>query len=114
MNDAILLAMIQECIRHGKAVVYAHVMPKHGSKGFTIRQGIQSILVGQIIEMYPERDRVLICGEASDLKIDSRFIGVFIHSSVRVEWRQDAQVVIITMYRPDKHYWTDHETRRRT
>ena len=113
MEKTVLLSMIQECIRQGKAVVGTHVMPKHGGEGFTVRQGIESILAGEIIEVYPDRDRVLICGQASGVKIDKRFVGNYIHSSVRIEWNMQAQqVVVVTMYRPDGNNWKNQYTRK--
>jgi len=106
--------MVQQCVREGKYVVSVHAQTKHTTvERFTVAQGISALLNGEVIEFYPDRDRALICGKSEGIQYHEEYIGNYIHVTVRVELRRNAQVVVISMYRPSVNEWSDYHTRKR-
>jgi hypothetical protein len=95
---------VRTCIQEQRFVVPNHARTGHTiNEGFTVRQGIGALLNGEVIEEYSERDRLLFCGPGSGLRQDSRFCTTYIHIVVEID--EDAQVVIVTMYRPKVEEW---------
>jgi hypothetical protein len=110
-ENAVLLAMIQECIRTGRYTYTPHALGKHPpAEGFTPDQALASIMSGAIIEHYESESRCLTCGEAPGLKPSKDFISTYIHCVCKYDNIQ--QVVVITMYRPRSDQWVNHFRRR--
>ncbi len=81
---------------------------QHGLKeGFGERQMVEAILSGQIIERYPERQRVLICGRAT---LEPK---TWIYLHIVCEQNYSDQVELVTAYIPDELEWEKPPLKRR-
>ncbi len=112
INNELLLAWIQTCIEEGRYHFTDHALTKHTMEdGFTPRQALEAIQRGTVIERRDDECRCLLCGEASGLRLDPKFVTTYIHSVIR--WDSVREVVVITMYRPKSTEWQNQFTRRR-
>jgi len=104
-----MVQYVRSCVAEQRFVVTDHAQRGHTlAEGFTVRQGIEALMGGELIEDYSGRqgnvDRLLFCGTASGLKLDTtRFFTTYIHVVVEVE--EATQIVVVTMYRPDVNRW---------
>lgn len=109
--NALLLAMIRECIREGRFVFTPHALTKHPTvEGFTPRQALEAINNGDIIEHRPADERCLIAGTASGLDLSKEYVAAYIHCVCQYD--DIRQVLIITMYRPKRDEWASWSRRR--
>lgn len=67
---------------------------------------VSAIMEGQVVEAYPERQRMLICGQVTIEEED-----LFLH--VVCEYRYDTQIDIVTAYIPNTIEWDTPPTRRK-
>lgn len=68
-------------------------------EGFTRQDIVDAIMSGQVIEEYPDRSRVLICGRTT---LSSQ-VTIYLH--VLCEYSDPLYVEIITAYIPDERIW---------
>jgi hypothetical protein len=101
------LEAIQRLVEAKKYQIKLHAV-QHGLKeGFGEKQIVEAILSGQIIEQYPERRRVLICGRAS---LEPR-TWVYLH--IVCEQNYPDQIELVTAYIPDELEWEKPPLKRR-
>jgi len=106
-----MVQYVHSCIRGQRFVVTDHARSEHTiAEGFTVRQGIEALLRGAVIEEYSTRHRMLFCGEGHGLKLDTRFFTTYVHVVVQIE--EETQIVVITMYRPKVSEWKSPWKRR--
>jgi len=79
-------------------------------EGFTVGQGIDALMRGEVLADYSERNRLLFCGEERGLKLDKRFCTTYIHIVVEID--RNADIVVVTMYRPSVVEWKTAWKRR--
>jgi hypothetical protein len=109
-NEALLLAFIQESVRAGRFFITSHAVSRHPiEEGFTVRQALDSIINGQIIENRRSESRCLISGRAAKLEAKPRFVENYIHCICRYD--DISRIVIIAMYRPGVDHWINDDTR---
>ncbi|HLF90940.1 MAG TPA: DUF4258 domain-containing protein [Anaerolineales bacterium] len=81
---------------------------QHGLKeGFGEREIVEAILSGRLIEQYPERKRVLVCGKASFE------MGLLSWLHVVCEQNYPDQIEIVTAYVPAELEWEEPPFKRR-
>lgn len=106
-----MVQYVHSCIQGQRFVVTDHARNEHTiAEGFTVRQGIEALLRGTVIEEYSTRHRMLFCGEGHGLKLDTRFFTTYVHVVVQIE--EETQIVVITMYRPKISEWKSPWKRR--
>ncbi len=106
-----MVQFVHTCIREQRFVVSDHARTGHTlAEGFTVRQGIEALLNGEVIEEYSTRDRMLFSGAGSGVTLDRQFCTTYIHVVVEIE--EGAQLVVITMYRPSVDEWRTPSKRR--
>jgi hypothetical protein len=79
------------------------------NEGFTLEQAIHVVVSGTVIEADVRRNRWLFCGTVPGIRPESRFRGRWLH--VSVERDDDADVTIVTMYRPLVRRWRTERDR---
>lgn len=106
-----MVQYVHACIREQRFVITDHARNDHTvAEGFTVRQGIEALLHGAVIEEYSTRNRMLFCGEGQGVPSDTRFFTTYIH--IVVEMEEEAQIVVVTMYRPKVSEWRSPWKRR--
>ncbi|MCE7990040.1 MAG: DUF4258 domain-containing protein [Caldilinea sp. CFX5] len=90
---------IRQLIRARRYQIKLHAVQHALQEGFGEKEMIAAILTGLIVETYPERNRVLICGKAM---FD---VGMELYLHVVCEQNYPDQVELITAYIPSKHEW---------
>lgn len=111
ISDELLLQWIRTCISEGRFHFTQHALTHHPmAEGFTARQVLEAIEHGSIIERRDAEGRCLVCGKAAGLAVEPAFITTYLHCVV--QWDDERQVVIITMYRPKSAEWQNPFTRR--
>ncbi len=98
---------IQERVRSGQYLVKSHAILHAVKEGFDRQDMVDAVLNGRIIEAYPERDRVLICGLTSL----SSSTAIYLH--VVCECDDPIYVEFISAYIPDEIVWENPPYRRR-
>lgn len=97
---------IQQLIRAKRYQVKLHAVQHALKEGFSERDMLEAILDGRIIEEYPDRRRVLVCGQTV---VDD--ILVYLH--VVCEQNYPDQIELVTAYFPDEREWETPPFRRR-
>ena len=101
------IEIIRQLVENKRYQVKLQALQHAIKEGFGEKDIIEAILSGHIIETYQERQRVLICGQAT--------IGpdtvVYLH--VVCEQNYIDQVEFVTAYIPDEHEWGKLPFRRR-
>jgi hypothetical protein len=101
------LETIHRLVKAKRYQVKLHAV-QHGLKeGFGEKQMIEAILSGQIIEQYPERQRILICGQTM-LELKTQ---IYLH--IVCEQNYPDQIELITAYIPDELEWETPPLKRR-
>ncbi len=110
MDDPAAIAEIRLCVEVGKFAMDEEHCDEHMfNEGFVIRQAIQVVVSGDVIEADTRRNRWLFCGTVRDMEQQARFRGWWLHVSVE---RDDATgVAIVTMYRPRVQLWRTERDR---
>lgn len=97
---------IQQLIRAKRYQVKLHAVQHALKEGFSERDMLEAILDGRIIEEYPDRQRVLVCGQTI---VDE--ILVYLH--VVCEQNYPDQIELVTAYFPDEREWEIPPFKRR-
>lgn len=97
---------IQQLVAANKYQIKLHAVQHALKEGFDEQEMIKAILNGRIIEEYPNRQRVLICGQAAVTNIT-----LYLH--VVCEQNYSDQVEIVTAYIPDESEWEKPPFRRK-
>lgn len=106
-----VVADIRERVTSGQYEIdFEHVDYHVASEGFTLDDVESAVGTGEVIEAAPERDRWLFCGAVPSLRHDARFLNRWLH--VSVERDADAEVTVVTAYRPDRRQWRTARRRR--
>lgn len=101
------IEIICQLVRTKRYQVKLHAVQHALKESFGEQEMVESILSGQIIEEYPERHRVLICGQTA-------LEGISIYLHVVCEQNYPDQIELITAYIPDEREWKKPPfTRRR-
>jgi len=98
---------IRQLIRASRYQVKLHAVQHALQEGFDESAMCEAILNGIIIESYPERRRVLICGRYT-IGIDD---AMYLH--LVCEQTYPDQITIVTAYIPSGREWGTPPTKRR-
>lgn len=98
---------IRERVRQGFYLVKRDAILHAIKEGFTRYDMVDAVLTGRIIEEYPDRQRVLICGETS-LSLKTT---IYLH--VVCQCSDPIYVEFVTSYIPDEKIWASPPFRRR-
>jgi len=90
---------IHERVRKGNYLVKSHAITHALKEGFDRRNMFEAVLNGSIIEMYPDNQRLLICGKATL----SENLNVYLH--VVCEYSDPVYIEFVTAYLPDELDW---------
>ncbi|MDP2934096.1 MAG: DUF4258 domain-containing protein [bacterium] len=93
---------IRRLIREGKYYFYAHALSEAKKDGMTPEDAVHVVLIGEIIEEYPERQRVLVYGMMS----------VQIPLHVVCDYSNDELILIPTIYIPSRRRWVSSQRRK--
>ena len=86
----------------GKYFFYAHALTEAKKDGVTPEDVVHAILTGEVIEEYPDRQRVLVFATISQ--------GMPLH--VVCDYSQANVLLIVTVYIPDDRLWIGFKIRR--
>jgi hypothetical protein len=100
---------VRALVRDGAYLVKRDAILHAIKEGFNRDDMVAAILSGRIIEEYPERERVLICGPTSLSPITVTVI--YLH--VVCEYSDPNYVQVVTAYIPDELSWEWPSFRRR-
>lgn len=103
MNIVTIRQLIQTRRYHIKIHAIQHAL----QEGFGEKQIIDAILVGVIIETYPDRNRALVCGK---VQFEDE-VETYLH--VVCEQNYSDQIELVTAYIPDRREWGTPPVRRR-
>lgn len=110
MDDADIIANIRMAVEVGDFEYdRAHCDCHMGREGFTLDEAVRAVVSGDVIESSPERSRWLFCDTVRTLRADSLYRGRWLHVSVG---HDEADVFIVTMYRPLVSEWRTERDRR--
>lgn len=98
---------IRRLVEAGQFGIRLHVAQHALQEGFSERDIVASILNGRIVERYPARNRVLICG-----KFPQDVFLMYLHTVCELD--RTRQVVIVTAYIPSTKEWEDLPYRRKS
>jgi hypothetical protein len=101
------IQVIRKRVRHGNYLVKSHTVQHALKEGFDRQHIVEAILNGGIIEVYPDEQRVLICGQATL----SPALKLYLHTVC--EHADPVYIEIITAYIPDETLWENPPVRRR-
>lgn len=93
------LQTIHQRVQNGVFLVKNHAILHAQKEGFQVKNMVEAILNGRIIETYPEDQRVLVCGRSTLLKS----ITVYLH--VVCEYADPIYIEFVTAYIPDENEW---------
>ena len=93
------LQTIHDRVRNGSYLVKSHAILHAQKEGFQVKNMVEAVLNGRIIEAYPEDQRVLICGRSTLLEN----ITVYLH--VVCEYADPIYTEFVTAYIPDENEW---------
>jgi hypothetical protein len=92
---------IRAKIRAKQYLVYDHAITEAFKDGLSLSDVLHALLVGEIIEEYPERRRCLVYGNSPD--------GMPVH--VAVDYAR-SEIEIVTTYVPDSREWIRFRIRK--
>jgi len=99
---------LRKRIKHGKYLVKSHAVQHALKEGFERRQMVEAVLNGEIIEVYPQVKRALICSQVMFPE------GKEFYLHVVCEYASPVYVEIITAYIPDRSLWEEPPIWRKT
>jgi hypothetical protein len=99
----ISIESIRRFIENEKYEYYSHAITEAKKDGIEPEDIIYVLLIGKIIERYPERDRVLVYGEMSN-KLPLHVV---------CDYSDDDLIYIPTVYIPSREEWTHNYQRRK-
>src|SRR5437763_13741438 len=91
--------IIREQVRAGNYLIKSHAVVHALKEGFERRHMVEAVLVGSIIEEYPDDWRALLCGRTSL----SQNVTIYLH--VVCEYADPVYVEFVTAYIPDELEW---------
>ena len=94
---------IRDQFGRGEFSVYFHALQEALKDGLTGDDLLYVVNQGEIIEEYPERDRSLLFATVPD--------GIPVH--VVIDFRNEHDLQIVTIYVPDRRDWINYRRRRR-
>jgi hypothetical protein len=86
----------------GKYFFYAHALTEAKKDGITPEDAAHAILTGEVIEEYPDRQRVLVFATISP--------NMPLH--VVCDYSQENVLLIVTVYIPDNRLWIGFKVRK--
>jgi len=98
---------IRRLVESKRYQIKLHAVQHALKEGFGEQEMVAAILSGRVIEKYPERQRVLICGQII-LEVD---ISIYLH--IVCEQNYSDQVEFVTAYIPDERDWEKPPLRRK-
>lgn len=109
MDDAEIVAEIRGAIEVSNFEYDQEHCDRHmGEEGFDLEDAMRVVIVGEVIEPTPERNRWLFCDKVSSLGRDMRFVGQWLHVSTEY----GNVISLPTMYRPLVTEWRTERVRR--
>ncbi len=94
---------MRRLVLEGKYFFYTHALIKAKKDGVTPEDAVHAILTGEVIEEYPDRQRVLV-------------FAMLPHETplhVVCDYSQASVLLIITVYIPDDRLWISFRIRRK-
>ena len=111
MNESAVVADIRARVEVYDFVYNRRHCDVHmAAEGFTVDDAVRAVVYGDVIEETPERNRWLFCGNVPGLKSDRLYRGAWLH--VSVEYEDDADIALVTMYWPGAAEWRTERMRR--
>ncbi len=98
---------IRRKVRNGDYLVRSHAVLHALKEGFVQRDMIDAVENGEIIEVYPNDKRVLICGRTA---MDTS-VKLYLH--IVCEHSDPVFIEFVTAYIPDESRWERPDFRRR-
>lgn len=118
MRDAAIwrpVTLVEEWIRanieQGNFHVSLHAQMEHTLReGFTVRQAIEALRAGELIQNRTHDCTCVFSGECPTVGLNVLYHGRYIHCVVKYDFA--AGVLLVTLYRPLVSRWVDHRTAR--
>lgn len=101
------IEQIRQRIQSGKYLIKSHAVQHAIKEGFERKHMVEAILNGKVIEIYPDDQRILICG--STTLID----GTKIYLHVVCKHADSIYIEFVTAYIPDETLWEKPPIKRR-
>lgn len=101
------IEIIRERIRAGNYLIKSHAVQHALKEGFERKDMVEAILKGDVIEEYPDDQRVLICGKTN---LSENF-DIYLH--IVCEYADMVYIEFVTAYIPDELEWESPPFRRR-
>jgi len=101
------IAEIQRRVRAGAYLVKRDAILHAVKEGFHRQDMVDAVLSGQVIESYPDRRRVLICGPTT---LATETV-IYLH--VVCQYSDPVYIEFVTAYVPDETIWERPPLRRR-
>ncbi|MBX3058182.1 MAG: DUF4258 domain-containing protein [Anaerolineae bacterium] len=98
---------VRQRLQAGNYLIKSHAVQHALKEGFERKHMVEAILNGQVIEDYPDDQRMLICGRT---KLIER-IAIYLH--IVCEYADPVFIEIVTAYIPDERLWESPPSRRR-
>ncbi len=98
---------IQQRVQAGNYLTRSHAVQHAVKEEFERKHIVEAVLDGKIIEVYPDDQRVLICGRFTLSQIST----IYLHGVC--EYADPVYVEFITAYIPDQTQWENPPFRRR-
>ena len=100
------IEILRERVQRENYLIKNHAVQHALKEGFERHHIVEAILTGSIIEMYPDDQRVLICGS---ITMAENF-QLYLH--VVCEYADPVYLEIVTAYLPNDGQWEDPPFRR--
>ena len=101
------IQLIRQRVQGGNYLVKSHAIQHAIKEDFERFHMVEAVLNGQIIEEYPDEQRVLICGHTNLVE------NLRIHLHIVCEYTDPNYVEFVTAYIPDGTQWENPPYRRR-
>lgn len=102
------IEIIRNIVRTKRYHVKLHAVQHALQEGFGEKEILAALLTGAIIETYPERGRILVCGKAMfDANME-----MYLHVVCEQNWPD--QIEIVTAYVPSRLDWGEPPIRRKS
>jgi hypothetical protein len=98
---------IRRRVRAGAYLVKRDAILHAVKEGFLQQHMVDAVLSGQVIESYPDRQRLLVCGPTA---LDTEAV-IYLH--VVCQYSDPVYIEFVTAYIPDETIWARPPFRRR-
>ncbi len=102
------IKIIRNIVRTKRYQVKLRAVQHALQEGFGEKEILAALLTGSIIETYPERGRVLVCGKA----IFDTNMEMYLHVVCEQNWSD--QIEIVTAYIPSRLDWGEPPIKRKS